>query len=101
MEEITKEFNQGFDLLNSKDYESAISLFQQDLGQNPDNFASYNNIGLSQTYLRIDIRDKVLIESAIQHFKKAIAIADELNYQNGYPIAEVNLKWAFDELSKL
>lgn len=101
MEENTEEFNQGIGLLNFKVYEEAINLFQQDLEQNPKNLASYHNIGLAQTYLGIDKQDKNLLQSAIQHLEKAIAIAEELKYKNGYPIAEANLKWATEELAKL
>ncbi|MBS1759376.1 MAG: hypothetical protein JST23_04555 [Bacteroidetes bacterium] len=101
MEENTEEFNQGIGLLNFKVYEGAISLFQQDLEQNPKNLASCHNIGLAQTYLGIDKQDKYLLQSAIQNLEKAIAIANELNYKDGYPIAKVNLKWAIEELAKL
>ena len=101
MEKNTKEFNEGFGLLNFKVYEEAISLFQQDIKQNPQNLASYHNIGLAKTYLGIDKQDKALLQSAIQHLEKAIKIAEELNHQNGFPIAEANLKWAKEELSKL
>ena len=61
---------------------------------------TYNNIGVEQTNLGISQRDKPLLESAIQHFQKAIAIT-ELNPGKNYPIAEENLKWARKELSKL
>ena len=101
MEDNAKEFNQGVGLLNFKAYEGAISLFHRDLEQNPNNLASYHNIGLAQTYLGIDNQDKGLLQSAIQHLEKAIAIAKELNYKDGYPIAEANLKWATEELAKL
>lgn len=76
-------------------------MFQQDIEQNPNNLASYHNIGLAKTYLGIDKQDKALLQSAIEHLEKAIAIANELNYKDGYPIAETNLKWAAEELAKL
>ncbi|MBS0646406.1 MAG: hypothetical protein JSR97_07415 [Verrucomicrobia bacterium] len=101
MEDNTEEFKQGVSLLNFKVYEGAIDLFQQDIEQNPSNLASYHNIGLAQTYLGIDKKDKGLLQSAIQHLEKAIAIANELNYKDGYPIAEANLNWATEELAKL
>ncbi len=101
MKDNTEEFNQGLGLLNFKVYEDAISLFQQDIEQNPNNLASYHNIGLAQTYLGIDKQDKGLLQSAIQYLEKAIAIARGLNYKDGYPIAETNLKWATEELAKL
>lgn len=101
MEENTEEFNQAVGLLNFKVYEGAINLFQQDLEQNPKNLASYHNIGLAKTYLGIDKQDKDLLQSAIEHLEKAIAIANELNYKGGYPFAETNLKWATEELAKL
>ena len=101
MEDNTEEFNQGIGMLTLKVYEGAISLFQQEIEQNPNNLAAYHNIGLAQTYLGIDKQDKGLLQSAIQHLEKAIAIAKELNYKDGYPIAEANLKWAIEELAKL
>ena len=73
--------------------QSNSELFDQDP-------TTYNNIGVAQTNLGIRQKDKPLLESAIQHFQKAIAIA-KLNPGMSYPIAEKNLKWAREELSKL
>ena len=101
MRDNIEEFNQGVSLLNSKDYDGAISLFRQDLEKNPKNLASYHNIGLAQTFLGIEKQDKGLLLSAIQHIEKAIAIAKELNYEDGYPIAEANLKWSTEKLAEL
>jgi tetratricopeptide (TPR) repeat protein len=101
MDENSEEFNQGIGLLNFQVYEGAINLFQQDIEQNPNNLASYHNIGLAKTYLGVDKKDKAMLQSAIEHLEKAIAIANELNYTDGYPIAETNLKWATEELAKL
>ena len=101
MDENSAAFNQAIGLLDFKVYEGAISLFQQDIEQNPNNLASHHNIGLAKTYLGIDKQDKALLQSAIEHLEKAIAIANELNYKDGYPIAETNLKWATEELAKL
>lgn len=100
MVQNTEKFNQGLGLLNFEAYEEAIKCFQQDIKQNPNNLASYHNIGLAETHLGIDKQDKELLKSAIQNLEKAIKIAKELNY-NGYPIAEANLEWAKDELAKL
>ena len=42
-----------------------------------------------------------MIQAAIENLEKAIAIAKEKQYESGYPIAEVNLNWAKEELAKL
>ena len=101
MNKNSEQFNQAVGLLNFKVYEEAIKLLEQDIKQNPDNFASYHNIGLAQTYLGIDKQDKCLLQSAIQNLEKAIQIVKGLNNKDGYPTAEVNLKWAMEELEKL
>ena len=101
MENNLKEFNRGLELLVQKKYEEAIEIFKKDISLNPENLESYNNIGVAQTYLGIINQDMNLLTSDIQHFEKAIAIAKEFNYKDGYPSAENNLKWAKDELFKL
>ena len=100
MQAYSKLFNQAVDLLNSKSFSDSIELFKRDLEENPNNPTTYNNIGVAQTHLGIGQKDKPLLESAIQHFLKAIAMS-ELNPGKSYPIAKANLKWAREELSKL
>ena len=101
MENVTEEFEQGNGLLNFKVYEGAISLFKKDLEKNPKNLASYHNIGLAETYLGVDKKNIDILKSAIEHLEKAIEIAKEINYKDGYLFAETNLKWAKAELEKL
>ena len=93
-------FDQAVDLLNSKSFIDSIGLFKRDLEENPNNPTTYNYIGLAQANLGVSMKDNLLLESAIQHFLKAIAMT-ELNPGKNYPIAEENLKWAREELSKL
>jgi len=101
MESSSAAFIHALQLLNSKSYEKAITLFRQDLDENPNNFLSYNNIGVAQTHLGIVKQDKSFLESAIQHFERAIAIANESVPIQTYDICEINLKWAKEELKKL
>ena len=101
MEKKLNEFNRGLELFSQKKYEEAIEIFRKDINLNPENFESYNNIGVAQTYLGIINQDINLLISAIQHFEKAIVISKQFNSKEGYPNAEKNLKWAKNELSKL
>jgi len=88
--------------LETKSYNEAIILFWKDLEQNPNSSIAHNNIGLAQTLLGVDQKDISLLESAIQYFQKAIAFAIvESTPGESYPIANKNLKWAEEELSKL
>ena len=100
MQSNSKLFDQALSLLNSKSYIESIEIFKQDLMENPNEPTTYNNIGFAQANLGITQKDKSLLESAIQHFQKAIAIT-ELNPGKSYPIAENNLKWAREELIQL
>lgn len=101
MKENSKQFNQAFGLLNSKAYSQSIDLFFEDLKINPKNIASYNNIGLAQTYLGISNGDKHFLELAMKNYQTAIDIAHELQYKGGYPSAQGNLEWAQKEIAKL
>jgi tetratricopeptide (TPR) repeat protein len=100
MQANTELFDQAVSLLNSKSYNKSIELFKQDLEENPNESITYNNIGVAQAHLGISQRDKSLLESAIQHLLKVIAIM-EFSPGKSYPDAEKNLKWAREELNKL
>jgi len=100
MQENSKLFNEAHRLLQLKSYDEAVKLFRQDLKENPDNSITYNNIGVAQTFLGVVNNNKSLLESAIQHFQRAIAIA-ESTLGESYPSANKNLNWAKEELNKL
>ena len=100
MQVNSKLFDQAHNLLNSKSFIESIELFKKDLVENPNKPTTYNYIGFAQANLGITQKDKSLLESAIQHFLKAIAIT-EFSPAKSYPIAEANLQWARRELSKL
>uniref|UniRef100_UPI00404AFE67 hypothetical protein n=1 Tax=Flavobacterium sp. TaxID=239 RepID=UPI00404AFE67 len=101
MKQNSKQFDRGLGLLNSKEYNQAINYFLEDLKIDPNNYASYNNIGLAQTYLGIKNKDKNILDLAIKNYQTAIEITKKLEDKVGFPSAEGNLKWAKDELSKL
>ena len=99
MKKESKEFNKGLKFLKAKSYNEAIDLFRQDLEHNPNNPIAYHNICLAQIFLGINQKEKSLLESAIQQIRKAIIIV-ESNPGKTFPIANDNLKWATEELSK-
>jgi len=101
MQENSEQFEEAVELLNFKVYEQAIRLFQQDLEENPQNLASFHNIGLAQTYLGVDQKSVALLRAAIDNLEKAVSIAKDKKYESGYPFAEANLKWAKEKLAKL
>jgi tetratricopeptide (TPR) repeat protein len=101
MEQNSNQFDKAFGLLNSKAYLQAIELFLEDVKINPKNIASYNNIGIAETYLGIANSDIKLLESAIKNFQIAIDITNELQYKDGYPSAQGNLEWAKNEITKM
>lgn len=101
MTEQSELFSRAHGLLEAKSYEEAISLFKKVLVQEPNNFAAYNNIGVAQAFLGIKGGDKSLLQSAKQHFQRAIALASESVPSNRYETAENNLKWAEKELKNI
>lgn len=94
MENNLKEFNRGLELIAQKKHEVAIEIFRKVINLIPENLESYNNIGVAQTFFGIMNKNIIKLTSAIQHFEKAIAIAKEINQNDGYPSAEKNLIWA-------
>lgn len=89
------EFQMAFGLTNTKCYDAAIELYEEDLKENPKNIASMNNIALCKINQAISRNDKTLLTEAIKILNKAIDIVNhDPNYKYGFPIAEANLKWA-------
>ena len=101
MNDESELFSRAHKLLEAKSYEEAIHLFRKVLVEEPNNFAAYNNIGVAQAFLGIKGRDKSLLQSATQHFQRAIALASESVPINRYETAENNLKWAEKEVKKI
>lgn len=100
MNEKPNFFNEGLKCIEKKSYNEAIILFNQDLEQTPNDSITHHKIGLAQTYLGVSQKDKSLLESAIQHFRKAIALV-ESDPGKTFPTANENLNWASEELRKL
>jgi len=92
---MSMEFQMAFGLTNTKCYDAAIELYEEDLKENPKNIASMNNIALCKINQAISRNDKTLLTEAIKILNKAIDIVNhDPNYKYGFPIAEANLKWA-------
>ncbi len=100
MQTNTTLFNKALLLLKNGKYREAIELFQKYLEEYPNDPTTYNNIGLAQLHLGIRHKDRSLIESANQHFKKAIAFIRLYSFVE-FKTAKENLIWAIEELSKL
>jgi tetratricopeptide (TPR) repeat protein len=100
-EEMSRNFQHAFGIANSGNYKAAIPLYEKAIKEDPKSFAAINNLGLSKIHVAIEEKDVELIKSAIADFKEAIRITKEVyHFEDGYPIAEGNLEWAENELSK-
>ena len=99
--EMSLDFQKAFGLLNVNHYKAAIEYFQQDLNENPNNFASLNNMALAKIHIGIGQANPALLLESIDNLESAIQIFSEVYNYDGYFIAHANLKWAKQEFEKL
>ena len=66
MEEQSENFQIALGLSNFKVFEQAISLFQSDIDENPNYFASYCNMGVAQIHLGLAKKDKEILKQQHQ-----------------------------------
>ena len=100
-EEMSQSFQYAFGYASNGYYQQSSPLYEKAIKEDKHNFSALNNIAVAKIYISILKKDITLIEEAIKHLKEAIAITKEVyGYPDGFPIAEGNLIWAEDELSK-
>jgi len=92
MEEMSQTFQRALSLT---DYQKkqAVRLYDEEIKNNPKNWAAVHNRGLCKLKLAIEEKNNDLLEESKIDFKKAISVAKEVGVEE-YPIAEANLKWA-------
>lgn len=101
-EEMSESFQRAFGYSNNKYYRLSIPLYEQAVVEDPNCFSALNNLAVAKIFVGIEERNVGSIEQAIQHLKDAISITkDVFEYEDGYPIAEGNLAWAYEWLAKL
>lgn len=101
-EEMSEDFNHAYSYSSQKKYKQSIPLYDDVILKEPNNWAALHNRGVAKIWLGIENKDLQLINIGIKDIKEAIRITVEVeNYKDGYPLAEGNLKWAEDEISKL
>ena len=58
-------------------------------------------MAVAKIHIALGQGDEQLLDQAIENLQSAIKIVEEkYKYKRGYPIAEGNLKWAYDEKKK-
>jgi tetratricopeptide (TPR) repeat protein len=100
MIENTLRIKEAAEFIKSKNYEKAIKILDVELEENPTNIYTFYFKGIAQTYLGIILKEKDLIFSGIQYFKKLIASKGENPYQD-FSDVETKLDWAKNELKIL
>lgn len=89
MAKMSKKFYHAY---GAVDLDLAIKLYSQVIEEEPENFAAWNNRGVSKVHKAVMEDDKSLAEEGKSDFEKAIKLANE--YDNkGFPIADNNLIW--------
>jgi tetratricopeptide (TPR) repeat protein len=101
-EQMSESFKKAFGYANHGFYKQSIKLYEQALEEDKKNFAALNNMAIAKIYVGIQKKDRALVEEAMENLREAIRITkDDYKFDDGYPIAEDNLKWAELEISKL
>lgn len=99
--EMSQSFQRAFGYASNGHYRQSIPLYENAIQEDKNNFPAFNNIAVAKIYIGIEEQNVQLIEEAVSNLQTAIDITRNVyKYPNGYPIAETNLVWAEQELSK-
>ncbi len=97
-EEMSPDFLHALNLsYYNKDH--AIRLYQRDLQNDPENYASWNNMGYCKISKGGEEKNAELIREGIKNVETALALAAE--HKVNFPIAEANLAEAKQILQKI
>lgn len=85
--------NTFYSALGTTDHEAAIARYNEEINNNPGNFAAWNNRGLRKVELGKEKQDRTLISNGILDLESAIRLANEFDGKD-FEGARKNIEYA-------